>query len=164
LETRPKSIFYNFEQANNSERNAFIGRVANNLLLCELELTGDLSVMRDMLKVAFAKEFTLREIQEDIEWGTISQRMAFYLIINAIPCILHMENRVGLKILTRLLRLGLDNWVTGICGEGICELAWMKNFIKKIKNICSHSIWGQEEWPDTWKCPYGMEKKAVRKL
>jgi hypothetical protein len=96
-------------------------RVANDLLLRDLALTGDLNAMRDTLKIVLAKEFTLREIQENIEWGTISQRTAFYLVINAIPCILHLENRVGLKILTRLLRLGLDNWVAGVCGEGTGE-------------------------------------------
>jgi hypothetical protein len=125
----PKSIFYDFEQGDDSERNAFMARVANDLLLRNLQLTGDLSSMRETLKAALAKEFTLREIQEDLSWGTINLRSAFYLVINAIPCILHMENRVGLKILTRLLRLGLNNWVAGVCGKGTCESVRMKNFI-----------------------------------
>jgi hypothetical protein len=108
-----KSIFYYFEQANDSERNAYMARVANNIVLRDLELNGSLSVMRDMLKAALAKEFTLQEIQEDISWGTINLQTAFYLVINAVPCILHMENRVGLKILTRLLRLGLSSSWSG---------------------------------------------------
>jgi hypothetical protein len=122
-----------------------MARVVNGLLLHDLELTGNLSVMRDMLKVVLAKEFMLQEIQVDLSWGTINLWMVFYLVINAIPCILHMENRVGLKIPTRLLHLGLDNWVAGICGKGSCEPAWMKNFIGKIESICSHSIWGHED-------------------
>jgi hypothetical protein len=160
----PKSIFYDFEQGDDSERNAFMARVANDLLLRNLQLTGDLSSMRETLKAALAKEFTLREIQEDLSWGTINLRSAFYLVINAIPCILHMENRVGLKILTRLLRLGLDNWVAGVCGEGSCESVRMKNFIQKIEAICSTTIWGREDRPVTWRCPYDAEKKAVGKL
>jgi hypothetical protein len=40
----PKSIFYDFELADNSEKNAFMRRVANHLLLLDLALTGDLIV------------------------------------------------------------------------------------------------------------------------
>jgi hypothetical protein len=140
-----------------------MARVANNLLLRNLQLASDLSAMREMLKAALAKEFTLREIQEDLSWGTINLWSAFYLVINAIPCILHMENRVGLKILTSLLCLGLDNWVAGVCGEGSCKLVRMKNFIQKIEAICSTTIWGHEDCPVTWRCPYDAEKKAVGK-
>jgi hypothetical protein len=137
-----------------------MARVANDIVIRDLELTGSLSAMRDTLKA----EFTLQEIQEDLSWGTINLRTAFYLVINVLPCILHMENRVGLKILTRLLHLGLDNWVAGVCGKGSCELACMKNFIEKIEGICSYSIWGREDRPVTWRCPYDAEQKAVGKL
>jgi hypothetical protein len=58
-----------FEQANDSERNAYMGRVANRLLLGDLELAGNLSAMQDTLEAALAKEFTLQEIQVDLSWG-----------------------------------------------------------------------------------------------
>jgi hypothetical protein len=79
----PKFIFYDFKLADDSEKNAFMGRVANDLMLQDLALTGNLAVMQDTLKIVLAKEFTFWDIQENIEWGTISQEAAFYLGINA---------------------------------------------------------------------------------
>ncbi len=102
----------------------------------------------------------LQKIQVDLLWGTINLQMAFYLVINAIPCVLHMKNMGGLNIPARLLWLGLHNWVAGVCGTGTCELAGM---IKNVERVCSTSIWGCEDQPVTWRL-YSAEKQAVQKL
>ena len=66
-------------------------------------------MMQDLLKESLKKEYALFEILDELRHGTINQATALYLVINALPCILHLENRVGLKILSRLLRIGMDH-------------------------------------------------------
>jgi hypothetical protein len=59
--------------------------------------------MQERLKSAITMEYTLRHIEDELTHGSVSMATAMYLVINALPCILHLENRVGLKIMTRLL-------------------------------------------------------------
>ena len=107
-------------------------------------------------------EFLLGEIEPDIAHGTISQRDALYLIINAIPCILHLENRVGLKFFTRLLRIGLDNVKEGvILGTDAGENIRIQGYLNQIQDICNTSVWGSEERPVRWTCPYDTATKKI---
>jgi hypothetical protein len=82
--------------------------LANNLTIQNSDTTGSTDKMQEQLKKALVLEYTLKEIEAGIAHGTISHQDALYLIIIAIPCILHLENHVGLKIFTRLLQIGLD--------------------------------------------------------
>jgi hypothetical protein len=77
--------------------------IASNLALQNLPSTGLLKEMQDRLKAALTKEFNLWEVHKELAHGTISEKTAMYLVINVLPCILHLENHVGLKSLTRLL-------------------------------------------------------------
>ena len=65
--------------------------------------------MQELLKESLIKEYALFEILDELRHGTINEATALYLVINALPCILHLENRVSLKILSRLLRIGMDH-------------------------------------------------------
>jgi hypothetical protein len=66
--------------------------------------------------------------QKELEQETISEKTAMYLVINSLPCILHLENRVGLKILTRLLRIGLRRANAGLIeGIGSNQKDWIEN-------------------------------------
>jgi hypothetical protein len=97
------SIHFDHTRANETDKNTYLMSLAHDLAIQNLDTTGSVSEMRERLKKALVMEYLLREIEADIAHGTISQRSALYLIINTIPCILHLENRVGLKLFTRLL-------------------------------------------------------------
>ena len=62
--------------------------------------------MREVLKNSVEHESQLKKISLRLEQCTPDEGMCFVLL-QWIPCILHMENRVGLKILTMLLSKGL---------------------------------------------------------
>jgi hypothetical protein len=64
--------------------------------------------MQNLLKEALRKEYELHEILEELRHRTINKAAPLYLVTNALTCILHLENWVGLKILSRLLRIGMD--------------------------------------------------------
>ena len=105
----PSLIHFHHSHANQTDKNTYLMKHAHDLSLRNLEKTGSINEMQERLKEGLMLEYILKEIENYTAHGTISQQSALYLIINAIPCILHLENRSGLKIFTRLLRVGLDN-------------------------------------------------------
>jgi hypothetical protein len=122
--------------------------MASDLALRNLPTTGSLKEMQDRLKKALIKEYTLREVQRELEHGTISKKTAMYLAINALPCILHLENRIGLKILTRLLRIGLGRAKAGLIDNlGTNQKDRIANFLNNVEKICNTVIWGTEDFP-----------------
>jgi len=64
-----------------------------------------------------------------------------------IPCILHLENRIGEKMITTILRKALD-----LYGNPSKE-----DFIKNIQRMIQRSIFGSENAPSQWKLQYEKE-------
>ena len=62
--------------------------------------------MKERLKV----EFRYRQLKQGLARGEeLANSASLFRILDAVPCVLHMENRVGLKTLTMLLTEGLSN-------------------------------------------------------
>jgi len=56
------------------------------------------------------KEHSIHKLRIALQHSKkIKTSKAFLSLHDAIPCILHLENRVGLKFFTMLLRAGLSN-------------------------------------------------------
>jgi hypothetical protein len=53
-------------------------------------------------------ELQLELISQAIKRGDEGKEAALILILQAIPCIMHLENRVGEKLITVLLSLGAE--------------------------------------------------------
>ncbi len=60
-----------------------------------------------------------------------------------IPCILHLENRVGGKIITMILRKGMEQFK----GQSI-------HYIKEMQGIIQCKVLGSELSPSHWKLNY----------
>jgi hypothetical protein len=84
-----------------------------------------------------------------------------YLVINVLPCILHLKNKVGLKVMTRLLQIRMLNAKEGLIdGLGDSETNQIKNYLLKVEAICCTLIWGTDVMPVTWTCPYDAKEKT----
>jgi hypothetical protein len=59
------------------------------------------------------EEFKFIELRDQIEHGNRGRATALFTVLNNPPCILHMHNRIALKILTTILRHGLNNAMEG---------------------------------------------------
>jgi len=69
---------------------------------------------QQQLREACMKERGIRKLGMALQHGKkIETSKAFLSLHDAVPCILHLENRVGLKFFTMLLRSGLLNAVSG---------------------------------------------------
>jgi hypothetical protein len=65
---------------------------------------------RDRLKSILKVEQLLDLITQAIDHGQEGKEAALLLICQAIPCIMHLENRVGEKLITVLLAQAAENF------------------------------------------------------
>ena len=133
--TDPTSIW--FEPKTAATRKLYGEFLSSELKLRRITLVGNLSFRKDTLREQLQKEWTLRNLSAEVKACARSER-ALFLLMQAIPCVLHMEMRVGLKILTMLLLDGLaaakDSTLTfpGAKTEKQRVRAYVKEIEKKI--------------------------------
>ena len=104
-----------FSHRNLAEQMAF-GALLTADKLVELRgllVTGNLERWPERLHNSFREEAACIEQIEEVEHGQ-QRNGALFLLLQAIPCILHMENRVGVKVMTKLLIRGFSNVKEGM--------------------------------------------------
>ena len=89
----------------------------------------------------------------------LKEHQAMYLVLQAVVCILHLENRVGLKSIESILRLGLSNVRAGLlnwiattsvnCRQG--------EYVQRISNVMQNKILGTPFAPSQWRFPLNDE-------
>jgi hypothetical protein len=80
--------------------------------------------------------------------------------MQTLPCVLHMENRNGIKLLTMAFIEGLSNakkklLYTDVNAEG----RRVSQFILDIEQLINRSILGTDDDPCQWMCPYDPKKR-----
>jgi hypothetical protein len=164
------SIHYDLEGRTREEVQAYSNRIVHDLLLRSIDFIGitSASERRNLLRNSLIQEFTYRKLQEAIAHGETGNDKALFLLINAVPCILHMENRIGLKILTRLFMKGLgyakeNKLPTPPTENGtvLSESKRVEHFLRTVQSVLNTNTWGSEESPSQWECPYDEKEKQI---
>jgi hypothetical protein len=164
------SIHYNLEGRPREEIRAYSNRIVHDLLLRNIEIVGVTSATqrRTLLRNSLIQEFTYRNLKDAIAHGQTGTENALFLLINAVPCILHMENRIGIKILTRLFMKGLGyakekKLPTPLTEDGreLSESKRIEHFLKTVQTVLNTNTWGSEESPSQWECPYDPKAKQI---
>jgi len=155
----PLSIHYNPQST--TEKLDYSGHLNSELQVRKLPISGNASTRRERLRKSLILEDRVRNLRLDLAHCTPKEGSLF-LIYNAIPCILHMENRVGIKILTMLLVEGLSNVkdkriLEDVSSEGLR----IQTFLKTIARVANVSVLGNEENPSQWEVPYDEKTKAL---
>ena len=73
-----------------------------------------------------------------------------------VPCVLHFENRCGLKIMEMLLVKGLSNAQGGkivLCPEDDTVMKRENRYIKKVEDVINRQILGSEDNVPQYKVP-----------
>jgi hypothetical protein len=82
--------------------------------------------------------------------------------MQTLPCVLHMENRNGIKLLTMVFLEGLLNAKKTLLYSDInAEGARVLQYISDIERIVNRSILGTDDDPCQWMCPYDANKKEL---
>ena len=159
-----ESIHFDFERGSQSQRNAFSAKVNHDLLLRSLDITGNLGTRQHRLRDSMVMEWTHRKLSKSLEHGKKTKENAMLLLINAVPCILHLENRTGgLKILTMLLMEGCANVHKGlIFTDNEASLSErLKAFLDSIEGFCNTEVFGSDDNPAQWQCPFDGNDKQI---
>jgi hypothetical protein len=83
-------------------------------------------------------------------------------VLSTIPCILHCENRVALKLLTQLLIEGVSYAVKGTVFEHVATIpARVAAYTAAVALSVNTEILGTEETPGAWVVPMSADKKEV---
>jgi len=162
IRARTKSnMSINFLPRNDDERDAFIDLLMDELILRGLSASGDLEELRQRLLSELVIEKKLRDSLTKLEHCT-KLEASIIALLHKIPCTLHAENRIGIKILTMLLMEGFSNAQKGLLfGNKRSEKDRITAYAELIENIFNNVILGDDDGPAQWNVPMDDDGKMV---
>jgi len=115
--------------------------------------TGELEELRQrLLQELIVKDKLCHHLDKLQHCNTLEA--CLILLLHKIPCILHCENRVGIKLLTMLLIEGFSNAQRGgIFNQFRSEADRIQAFAERVQYIFNTSILGDEDGPAQWCLP-----------
>jgi hypothetical protein len=132
----------------------FASQITDELARHSMSLIGTLRDRQQRLRQELMREQRTSEIKRMLAAGEPKEK-AMYLVLQAIVCILHLENRVGLKSIESILRSGLSNAQKG-------NLEWtesngankrQEDYVQRITTIIQTQILGTATAPSQWRFP-----------
>jgi hypothetical protein len=135
----------------------------NQLLMSELRLRrlplhGNLEERQGRLRQYLMVEQQLKLISEAVARGVIRKDAALMLIEQAIPCIMHLENRVGEKLITVLLAMGAERFQRQ---RGVKSPS---RYAVNIQHVANTRILGSAACPKQWKVPLNDSGDSINKV
>ncbi|KAL7580544.1 hypothetical protein ACA910_003671 [Epithemia clementina (nom. ined.)] len=115
----PKSIHFTLERRSRRILRDYSNIVNHDLGLRGMDISeGTLKERQERLQAHLILEWAYERTKSSVDVSKEQQAKALFLIPNTVPCILHAENRMGIKIVTMLLIEGLSEYVKGsLLGE-----------------------------------------------
>jgi hypothetical protein len=102
--------------------------LCNELELRSLDMTGTLEEMRQHLRKSLSHESRIQSLLDQVQHYE-GVGVALFLVMQVVPCILHFEKRVCLKILTMLLIEGYSNAEAGLILNDINARIGAREFV-----------------------------------
>ena len=170
----PRAISANYQQQDSSSihfdftdptveeitRESFGDSLTHDLIFRKLSGSGTIAVRVERLKQRLIQEFMYKKIHNDIQYVEQGQEKSFLLMHECVPCILHLENRTGLKLLTLLLQAGLLNLMEERSYTNVCGVVnKMKHFLSDLEYILNKQIFGSEMRPSNFHLPFNFKDK-----
>jgi hypothetical protein len=150
-----------FRPSNAMLQQSFERLVTNELILRGMDIHGALEVRRENLRVALKGESTINRLLKEISHGEVREG-AFFLLMQTLPCVLHMENCNGIKLLTMAFIEGLSSAKKGLLFNDVnAEVTRVSMYIAEVDRLINRSILGTDDDPCQWMCPYDTKKKEL---
>ena len=139
----------------NSLRTLWARNITDELSKRGMAVGGTLTERHQRLRQRLVSEQRAHDISIMLADSEPKDR-AMYLALQGVVCILHLENRVGLKSIESILRSGLSNAKKGVClnwtvGNGINRR--QEEYIQRITSIMQKEILGTTFAPSQWRFP-----------
>jgi hypothetical protein len=148
------------------ERVAYMTTLKEELVMRDLPTTGTLEQLRTRLRLQLEGEKELRELKAKLDHCTPDEN-ALYELLLAIPCILHMENRIGIKLVEMVLTEGGSHAIAGdLFGHiaGKVGKTRFQAFAREIEQKVNNEILGDDVHSAQWRFPMGGDGKSVSPL
>ena len=128
------SIHFDVESSTNEKRRVYSNNLTDNLSERKLPINGSLLDRQDRLKRQQIREWTYMDAFSCVQrFGPASLTPGIVMVMDSIPCILHMEMRMGIRIITLLMKVGLMNAKNN-------RLSWIpRSYRGSIKEKCDAS-------------------------
>jgi hypothetical protein len=150
-ELNPHSIDFEADEGDLNERAAFEDLpFSEELDLRMMDATGDMDEMRERLRKRLKREKGLVDII-DLITHSFKNLQALVPTITSIPCILHSEIRIAIKILTRIFSTGIDGHETKTD---------QFEFSDELVEIVNTEILGSANNPSQWIVPISDKRNS----
>ena len=159
----PASIHFKFCDGTLAQKMQFLSAVRHDLSLRGIATDGGAREQIQRLRSTMIQEFALKKLQAAIKRGTIDREGAITLILNNPPCLLHLENRCEIKMVTVILQFGLANALGGKLDstQSIGSQQERLKFFETAVNKCFNTtLWGELSSPASWKLPTKRDKNG----
>jgi hypothetical protein len=117
-----------------------MNHIQDDLIVRGMQFDGDLDELHLLLIERLQMEHNLNALHDAI-MACAPHADAFVDPAKLIPCSLHLEMRMGLKMLTMILAEGFNSYL--VKSDQV-------KFIEKIENIVNEEIFGTKESPSSW--------------
>jgi hypothetical protein len=150
-----------FIPQNPAQMRSFSQLLSNELMLRNLDNGGSIETRRESLLESLKGESTIERLTKEIKHGDVREG-AYFLLMNTLPCILHMENRNGIKLLTMIVLEGLSNSKKKLLYvDDNAEGTRVARFVSDVENIINRTILGTDDDPCQWMCPFDNKKREL---
>jgi len=107
----------------------------------------------------------MKEMKTALERGNKMKVNACVQMLHAVPCILHAENRMGLKIFGMAINHGMKHALKGdlYAAENDANKRF-DLFFDDITHIMNTEALGNEDNPGQWDCPRDRSAKVVGEI
>jgi len=149
------SIHFKFwhEEVMDKQKRLYARKVTYDLITHDMPVPQLLLDQQKALKNVMRMEHQYRELGEAI--AKCDEDCANTIaLINNVPCILHLENRVGIKIFGAVIQRGLSKALDGILYPEIRDVGRrFDSFFTAVNHIVNTTILGTMQNPSQWECP-----------
>jgi len=150
-ETDNTHIDYVVPPGNDEKKKEFANFIARECILrgIRIEMSDNLEDWRSALRMSVAMENYVSFLEHVKHWNEQGlETVSLVQIIEfLIPCILHLENRVGEKIISCIVKKGLD----------LYDLGAKEQFLGVLSRAFQTKVFGTESSPSQWKLRYSSE-------
>jgi hypothetical protein len=133
----------------------FNSLINDELVLRKLPIFGTLVERRSRLLPYLMMEQRLALIEAAVSRTHEGKEAALMLIKQAIPCIMHLENRGGEKVITYVICLGAERY------QKERNIVTLDGYVEQIKLVVQRQILGSDRRPKQWKFPLKDNGKEV---
>jgi hypothetical protein len=164
LGSKTNTVSIHFEPLDEDETDDFVGLLMGELAISDLSPTGNMELLHRCLKSSLKTKEAVCLHQAMIEHMSETEGTLFFLM-QVMPCVLHMKNRVGLKLLKTLLDDGLSQTKGGQLYPMMkSEEKRIEKFLNNIQGYVSKKILGKEDHPAHWHIPDDKQAKMIPPL